>query len=610
MLKTVLLEEKKALIAVEVIMNWRTSIRTELIMAVVVTSLVAPTAFSAGPEWSVDYLTPRVVERAKRLQVVEPQFGAYLANHPTTQVKIWVFFTDKDISERAGFEAAAASTALTDRSRSRRAKVNMDRIVFADLPVADKYVRTLENLGARHSRSSRWLNAASFNVAASQVERISQLPFVAEIRPVMQARRAPEEEVEVRESAPKESQSVHSLNYGDSYWQLDQIGVPAVHDRGYSGQGVTLAILDTGVRKSIQSIAPHFAAGRVIAEYDFVYNDGNVDYDPGDWGSERNHGTQVFSIAGGQADGHLYGPAYRANFILCKTEDIRSELPIEEDNWVAGMEFADSIGADVITSSLGYLDFDDSCHCDYSYGDMDGQTATSSIAAGMADALGIVLTKSAGNDGPSAGTITAPADAFNILAVGSVDGGGVIAGFSSRGPTADGRMKPEVCARGVATVMAHPSAPVDNEYMTGSGTSYSTPLVAGAACLLIEAHPEWTPVQVREALKASGTRAGNPDNTYGWGIINVDAALGLGPECCVGKVGNVDGLGGEDPTLADVLALVDFLYVNHVPPTCLAEADVNQSGGSVPLRRDITIGDIARLVDHLYISQRPLLDCL
>jgi hypothetical protein len=591
-------------------MNWHANIKTALLIAGVVISFVAPTAFSAGPEWSTDYLTPRAVERNRQTQIVEPQFGAYLANHPTSQVKVWVFFTDKGISERAGFEAAAASTALTDRARNRRAKVNMDRIVFADLPVAVTYVRTIESLGARHGRSSRWLNAASFSLAASQVERIGQLSFVAEIRPVMQAQRTPEEEVEVRVPAPKESQSVHSLNYGDSYWQLNQIGVPAVHDRGYSGQGVTLAILDTGVRKSHQSIAAHFTEGRVLAEYDFVHNDGNTDNEPGDWGSERNHGTQVFSIAGGQADGHLYGPAYRANFILCKTEDVRSELPIEEDNWVAGMEFADSVGADVITSSLGYLDFDDSCHCDYSYGDMDGQTATSSIAAGMADGLGIVLTKSAGNNGPSAGTVTAPADAFNILAVGSVDGNGVIAGSSSRGPTADGRMKPEVCARGVAPVMANPGTTLDTLYTTASGTSYAAPLVAGAACLLIEAHPEWTPAQVREALKASGTRADDPNNTYGWGIINADAALGLGPDCCVGKVGNVDGLGGEDPTLADVLALVDFLYVNHVPPVCLAEADVNQSGGSIPLRRNITISDIARLVDHLYVSYRPLPDCL
>lgn len=591
-------------------MKWRSNIKTALILASMVTSLVPPTALSAGSGWSADYLTSQAVERNRLSEIVEPRFSTYLSNNPTSPVKVWVFFTDKAVSGKVGFETAATSTALTDRARNRRAKVGLDRIVFVDLPVAGQYVRSIESMGGRHCRSSRWLNAASFELTASLVEGVSKLPFVAEIRPVMRAQRIPEEETEVRPLAPEETQSTHSLNYGDSYAQLNQIGVPAVHDKGYSGEGVTLASLDTGVRKDHQSIASHFAEGRVLAEYDFVHNDGNVDNEPGDWGSERSHGTQVFSIAGGCADGQLYGPAYRAYFILCKTEDIRSELPVEEDNWVAGMEFADSVGADVITSSLGYLEFDDSCHCDYSYSDMDGQTATSSIAASMADGLGIVLTKSAGNSGPDPGTITAPADAFDILAVGSVSGSGVIAASSSRGPTADGRRKPEVCARGVATYMALPGTTSDNLYTTSSGTSYATPLVAGAACLLIEAHPEWTPAQVREALKASGNRAGNPDNTYGWGIINVEAALGLGPDCCSGMVGNADGIGDDEPTLADIMAIVEFLFINHHPPACLAETDVNQSGGSAPLKYDITLGDIMHLVDYLYISHTPLPDCL
>jgi len=591
-------------------MDLRSNIKTALILGCVVTSFAPLTALSAAPGWSEEYLTSQAVERNRQPQIIEPRFRTYLSNHPTSPIKVWVFFTDKAVSGKAGFETAASSTALTDRARNRRAKVGLDRIVFVDLPVAGQYVGTIESMGGRHCRSSRWLNAASFELPASLVEGVSKLPFVAEIRPVMRAQRIPEEEIEVRPPAPEESQSVNALNYGNSYAQLNQIGVPPVHDLGYTGQGVTLAILDTGVRKAHQSIASHFTEGRVLAEYDFVHNDGNVDNEPGDRGDERNHGTQVFSIAGGCADGQLYGPAYRAYFILCKTEDIRSELPIEEDNWVAGMEFADSVGADVITSSLGYLEFDTACHCDYSYGDMDGQTATSSIAASLADGLGIVLTKSAGNNGSGSGTITAPADAFDILAVGSVSASGVIAASSSRGPTADGRTKPEVCARGVATYMALPGTTADNLYTTSSGTSYATPLVAGAACLLIEAHPEWTPAQVREALKASGNRAGNPDNNYGWGIIDVNAALSLGPDCCSGMVGNADGIGDDEPTLADIMAMVEFLFINNHPPACLAEADVNQSGGSAPLRQDITLGDIMRLVDYLYINHTPLPDCL
>ena len=589
-------------------MSWRSEIMN--LSFLLSLTLLPYTAHSTGPQVTAGVLASQAVERIRLPQAVEPHFGEYLADHPASPVRVWVFFTDKALSGEAGFEAAAGSVSLTERALKRRAKVGLDRVVFADLPVAAAYVDALKSRGAQHRRSSRWLNAASFEMPASLVLQISQLPFVAEIRPVMQARRQPEEQTEARPPEIEESQSTEALNYGISYAQLNQIGVPQVHARGYSGEGVTLASLDTGVRKDHQSVAAHFAEGRVLAEYDFVHNDNNVDNEPGDLSTERNHGTQVFAIAGGCHDGYMYGPAYRANFILCKTEDLRSELPAEEDNWVAGMEFADSVGADVITSSLGYLAFDDSCFCDYSFGDMDGQTATSSIAASLADGLGIVLTKSAGNSGPNPGTVTAPADAFDILAVGSVGSTGVLATTSSRGPTADGRIKPEVCARGVSTYTANPSAPANNEYTSSSGTSFAAPLVAGAACLLIEAHPEWTPAQVREAMKASGSRAASPDNNYGWGIINVEAALTLGPNCCAGVVGNADGFGDDEPTLGDIMALVEFLFINHQPPTCMAEADVNQSGGGLPLSHDITLGDIMRLVDHLYVSQTALPNCL
>ena len=431
-----------------------------------------------------------------------------------------------------------------------------------------------------------------------------------EIKPMTQFQGPPEEPIgaESREVAPGGAQSVDALNYGASYYQLNQIGVPAVHELGYTGAGVTLTIIDTGYRKTHQAFATAYAEGRVLAEYDFIQNDANTYNEPGDWASEMNHGTNVWSIAGGAASGNIYGPAYGANFILCKTEHVGYELRVEEDNWVAAMEFADSIGTDVITSSLGYLVFDDSCHCSYTFADMNGRTAITSIAASMADSLGIVLCKSAGNSGPAASTITAPGDAFNILAVGSVDGNGTIASSSSRGPTADGRMKPEVCARGVSTVMA--TASYDNIYGSGSGTSYAAPLVAGAACLVIEAHPDWTPYQVREALKASGNHALSPDNTYGWGVIRVDSALRINTGCCTGKVGNVNGIGDDEPTIGDVSLLIDFLFISGAPPACIAEADVNQSGGSTPLRKDITIGDIAMLIDHLFISGAPLLNCL
>jgi subtilisin family serine protease len=536
-------------------------------------------------------------------------FESYLEARAEAPIKIWVFFTDKNISDRAGFVQAAASLNLTDRARRRRAKVGRDHVVFTDLPVAASYVQAIENLGAGHRRSSRWLNAATFEVRADLVETVAQLPFVAEIRPMLSSRRVVSPETEERPAPPIENRSgEYALAYGDSFWQLEQLNIPAVHDLGYSGLGVTIAFLDTGHRYTHDAVSRHVSEGRVLAQYDFVHNDGNTSYEPGDAASEWSHGTQLWAIAAGYDPGVMYGGSYQANFILCKTEDVSSETSVEEDNWVAALEFVDSIGADVISTSLGYFLFDDTCNCNYTYADMDGQTATISIAASMADGLGMVLCKSAGNSGPSAGSITAPADAFDILAAGSVNGTGSLAASSSRGPTYDGRIKPEVCARGVSTYTA--SIVADHVYGPASGTSFAQPLIAGAVGLIIEAHPDWTPFQVREALKASGHMADTPDNNFGWGIPDVLAAIQSEPPCCQTRVGNVLSPTGGEPSLVDVMGLIDFLYISGQSPPCLAEADINQSGGTIPGPGDITISDIARLIDYLYISLNVPPDCL
>ncbi|NMC44811.1 MAG: S8 family serine peptidase [candidate division Zixibacteria bacterium] len=437
------------------------------------------------------------------------------------RVKVWVFFTDKNIADKTAFEKLAASVILTDKALARRAKMGLDRITFGDLPVHDGYIKEVEALGGQVRRISRWLNAASFVLPLGRIDAVNALPFVARIRPVAVYVRPPEPEAEL--PAPYEpsllSGEKNLLNYGASATQLNQIHVPEAHERGYTGAGVLVAMFDTGFRKDHESFAAAFSTGRVLAEYDFIFDDFETANEAEDYSSQWNHGTYTWSTLGGAKEGTLYGPAYGASFILAKTEDVRSETAVEEDNWAEAVEWADSIGADVISSSLGYSDW-------YTYADFDGQTAITTIAANLATAYGIVVCNSMGNSGPGAGTLSAPADAFEILSCGAVSSTGAIASFSSCGPTYDGRMKPEVCAQGVSTYCASSGGTTNYSYV--NGTSLSTPLVGGCAAVLLSARPTLTPQQVRQAFMMTGSLAASPDNTYGWGILNLAAALKWG----------------------------------------------------------------------------------
>lgn len=490
-------------------------------LAVITASLMAgtPAVGATSPLSPTPVLTPKAAD------VIAPSVREALVRRNPQTASIWVFFTDKGLADQSGFAAKAATVRLTERALNRRAKMNLDHVVFADLPVEASYLSQIAALGGTLRRTSRWLNAATFEVPMDRLDAVAALSFVAHVRPIATFRGGTEpEQTAGKLELPPTILQADALSYGGSFTQLNQIKVVAAHNLGYNGQGVTLAVFDTGFRKSHEAFASAYSEGRVLAEYDFVFNDGNTANETGDVSSAWSHGTSTWSQAGGLKDGTLYGGAYKANFILCKTEDVRSETHTEEDNWVAALEWVDSIGADVVTSSLGYGTFDDTTYS-YSYSDMDGQTTIITQAANLADGLGIVVCNSMGNEGPAAGTITAPADAFNILAVGAVSSGGTIASFSSRGPTFDGRIKPEICAMGLSTLAASSSG--DALYNSGfSGTSAACPIAAGAVCLIVQAHPDFTPAMIREAITSTASRAGTPDNTYGWGLVNAESALG------------------------------------------------------------------------------------
>jgi hypothetical protein len=446
---------------------------------------------------------------------------------PEDSVKVWIFFTDKGIFSQAQFRLAKGTfkSSLTNAALKRRRK-NRAEVDFLDLPVNQAYVNQAMLAGGRLRHRSRWLNAISLQIQVGKIEQIAQLPFVRQVKKVTSFGRRPPEIEPLRGELYKQKDTAgYGRDYGLSLEQLDQINVPIVHDMGFMGQNVIVGMLDTGYRKDHQAFAAAFSEGRVLAEWDFIYDDGNTQNEAGDPSDQHSHGTLTWSALGGEYDEKLYGPAYKASFVLAKTEDTRWEKPVEEDDWVAGLEWADSIGAEVASSSLAYMTWDTGGG--YTYQDMDGNTAVTTQAADLAASRGIVVCNAMANSGPAYRTLHAPADADSILACGAVDVSGNIAGFSSRGPTYDGRIKPDVVARGVATHCAQPTG-VDH-YGGANGTSLSTPLVGGCAAVLMSAHPDWTAMQAREALMMTANNASSPDSTYGWGLLNLFAALNYNP---------------------------------------------------------------------------------
>ncbi|MGB7062630.1 MAG: S8 family serine peptidase, partial [Candidatus Zixiibacteriota bacterium] len=398
---------------------------------------------------------------------------------PDSSVAVWVFFRDKGIKSAAEYEVAIDEVTRTLSERSLRRRMLRGRrpwVDFTDIPVRKEYLSELENLGARIRVVSRWLNAASVSANSSQVAGIESLSFVRAVKKVATFRRR---KPRVEERLLKKSGELpgqEDLAYGGSYTQLAQIHVPELHRIGLSGAGVLITILDTGFFVDHPAFDSLVRSGRLVATYDFINDDEDVwDADTG----QGAHGTSVLSVVGGLAEETLIGSAYGAQFALAKTEIKSEEIEIEEDYWVAGLEWGEALGTDVASSSLGYTDW-------YTYQDLDGNTAICTQAADLAVSRGVVVVNAVGNERNKPWHfMIAPADGDSVIAVGAVDSEGNIAVFSSAGPTYDGRIKPDVMAMGVGTYCATVSG-----YGNLGGTSFATPLVAGVCALLLEAHPD------------------------------------------------------------------------------------------------------------------------
>lgn len=405
-----------------------------------------------------------------------------------------------------------------------------------DLPLNPAALEAVRAAGGEIVVESRWLNAVSVRATGIDLDRIAHLPYVKRVAPVSGGTRVEPDAPEITTSFGFESTPRRAplIDYGLSHGQLAQIGIPEAHFAGYDGEGVVIAVFDTGFEYIHPAFAKVLVEGRLLGQRDFVNDDDNVMNEAEDHPNQHDHGTKVWSTIAGYVPGVLIGSAFQASFLLAKTEDLESESPIEEDYWVAAAEWADLNGADVISSSLTYVDW-------YSYEDMDGDTAPITRAADIAAQRGIVVCIAAGNLGSSSWYhIGAPADADSIITIGAVDEQNRVADFSGRGPSFDGRIKPEVVARGVSTYTAMPLSS-GLEFWWNSGTSFSCPLVAGAVALILEANSDWSPAKVREALLTSADHAFDPNNDRGWGLVDTWAALNT-PVSVTGFAGSGGGL--------------------------------------------------------------------
>ncbi len=424
--------------------------------------------------------------------------------------RYWIYLKDKTPFSQNNLPGLS-DIPISERAIKRR-QLRGDGTIFdhTDLPLSRNYIVKLENMGIEIYRQSRWLNAVSCYLNGVDKEVVMNLSFVLKVEPVRSSKIKPVE--------MSEEQIFHkpvSEDYGPSFNQNDMIGIPFAHEIGSHGEDVLIALFDGGFildHEALQHI-------EVVAAWDFIYDDDNVADDDEDVPGQQNHGTLVLSVLAGYSPGHIIGPAYASQFLLAKTDHLTLETKQDEDNWVAAAEWAEGLGADVISSSVGY-DYD----LDYTYEDMDGNTTPITIGADVAASRGMVVVNSAGNSGSSLWYyITAPADGDSVFTIGAVNSQGVPAGFSSNGPTYDGRTKPNVVAQGEGAYFASPNG----SFLYGNGTSFSSPIIAGMMACLWQANPDTNNMALINAVQESGSIAAAPDNKIGYGIPDFMAALNI-----------------------------------------------------------------------------------
>lgn len=434
-------------------------------------------------------------------------FVITIAHFSQAQVRSYlVRFTDKSGST---FSVNRPLEFLSQRAVDRRTKQNI-RILERDLPANQGYITQLRQAGAKVVYITRWLNGALIEADQTTLNRVNQLAFVRRdntLRLNSINSKDEKEIIDTQELSPANGRTEE--NYGVSFPQFGMIGVDKMHEDGFRGENIHIAVLDGGFTNA--NTNPIFRQTKIIDTYNFPRNTIDVYNNISD-----THGTRVLSLLAAFQDGQLIGAAHKASFYLFATENDNANIEnkVEEANWLFAAERADSLGVDIITTSLGYYTFDDPS-LNYTTNDLDGKTALISQAAAIAVRTGMIVIKSAGNQGNRAWQrVTFPGDVDSVLTVGSVDMNSAYVSSSSRGKTVDGRIKPDVVAMGLNTVVGLPLGNIS----VATGTSFTAPQIAGLAAGLWQANPSMTNMQIVNMIRRSGTRFANPSDSIGYGI--------------------------------------------------------------------------------------------
>lgn len=434
----------------------------------------------------------------------------FVFNFSFSQEDAWVYFNDK---QEATEYLANPLTMLSQKSLDRRNKQNI-ALDFKDVPISILYINEVINsTGIIVKAKSKWLNALHVTGSVGEINTLSDMTFVDHVEFAADDLNKNSLSVNLN----KNKFEVHeNFNYGGSLNQIEMLNGDFLHQQNYTGNGMTIAVMDAGFPNvnnfsGFQRVRDN---GQILGGYDFVNRSTN-------FYAGISHGTSVLSTMAGFVDGQLVGTAPDANYYLFITEDASQETPLEESLWVEAAEKADSLGVDIINTSLGYTTFDDTRY-NYTYADMNGKTTFITRGADIAFSRGMIIVNSAGNSGDSPWHyINAPADGFNVLTIGAVDRDENITNFSSFGPTFDGRIKPDANAKGGGATIINSSGDVTS----GNGTSFSSPIISGVIACFWQAFPDKTNEEIVQIIKESGHLFGTPTDHDGYGIPDFKTAV-------------------------------------------------------------------------------------